>query len=162
MLIDSGRRLEIDKKFDVDQPKTQLSNYLFLRLVARRRTFTEVDFRYAIFDNCYMRDCRFDSCDFTGSRFVGTNLHGSKFSGCDQSEVNLSFFSRLAACRTRSSACDTLARSCARRVLCLLACVPLGLRPWLHRLRGGSLRFVRRLPSYYDGVRLLGSVHRRL
>lgn len=82
MLIDSGRRLEIDKKFDVDQPKTQLSNYLFLRLVARRRTFTEVDFRYAIFDNCYMRDCRFDSCDFTGSRFVGTNLHGSKFSGC--------------------------------------------------------------------------------
>jgi len=32
--------------------------------------------------------------------------------------VNFSFFPCLAACRTRSSACDTLSRSCARRVLC--------------------------------------------
>ena len=32
--------------------------------------------------------------------------------------MNLSFFLCLAACRTRSSACDTLSRSCARRVLC--------------------------------------------
>ncbi len=43
-----------------------------------------------------------------------------------------------------------------------MARVPLGLRPWLHRLRGESLRFVRRLPSYYDRVRLLGLVHHRL
>src|SRR6266850_5888015 len=35
-----------------------------------------------------------------------------------RSAVNLSFFFCLAACRTRSSACDTLTRSCARRVLC--------------------------------------------
>ena len=35
-----------------------------------------------------------------------------------RSAVNLSFFLCLATCRTRSSACDTLARSCARRVLC--------------------------------------------
>src|SRR5712675_2073747 len=35
-----------------------------------------------------------------------------------KSDVNRSFFLCLAACRTRSSACDTLARSCARRVLC--------------------------------------------
>jgi hypothetical protein len=39
--------------------------------------------------------------------------------------------------------------------------VPLGLRPWLHRLRCGSRRFVRRLHSYYDGVRFLGLVHQR-
>ena len=32
--------------------------------------------------------------------------------------MNLSFFLRLAACRTRSSACDTLSRHCVRRVLC--------------------------------------------
>jgi hypothetical protein len=38
-----------------------------------------------------------------------------------RSAVNLSFFLCLAACRMRSSACDTLARSCARRVLCWLA-----------------------------------------
>ena len=32
--------------------------------------------------------------------------------------MNRSFFLCLAACRMRSSACDTLSRSCARRVLC--------------------------------------------
>jgi hypothetical protein len=32
--------------------------------------------------------------------------------------VNRSFFLCLAACRMRSSACDTLSRCCARRVLC--------------------------------------------
>lgn len=32
--------------------------------------------------------------------------------------MNLAFFPCLAALRTRSSACDTLSRSCARRVLC--------------------------------------------
>src|SRR6478736_3945879 len=35
-----------------------------------------------------------------------------------RSAVNRSFFLSLAACRTRSSAWDTLARFCARRVLC--------------------------------------------
>src|SRR5262249_24544557 len=53
----------------------------------------------------------------------------------------------------------------------LLARIPLGPRPWLRRLRcgwhlhgllRGLLRFVRRLHSYYDGVRLLVSVHHRL
>ena len=32
--------------------------------------------------------------------------------------MNRSFFLCLAACRMRSNACDTLSRSCARRVLC--------------------------------------------
>src|SRR3989337_4513233 len=40
-------------------------------------------------------------------------------------------------------------------VLCperaLLARVPLGPRPWLHRLRSGRGHLVRRLPSYYGG-----------
>src|SRR6266852_8152960 len=44
----------------------------------------------------------------------------------------------------------------------LLARISLGLRPWLHRLRSGSLRLVRRLPSYYGGDRLLTRVHHRL
>jgi hypothetical protein len=35
-----------------------------------------------------------------------------------RSAVNFSFFLCLAACRTRSSAWDTLSRICARRVLC--------------------------------------------
>src|SRR5438132_2208778 len=38
-----------------------------------------------------------------------------------KSEVNRSFFRCLATCRMRSSACVTLSRSCARRVLCWLA-----------------------------------------
>ena len=44
----------------------------------------------------------------------------------------------------------------------LLARIPLGPRPWLHRLRSGSLRLVRRLHGYYGGVRLPASVHHRL
>ncbi len=40
--------------------------------------------------------------------------------------------------------------------------VPLGPRPWLHRLRHRCPGFVRRLHSYYGGVRLLQVVHRRL
>src|ERR1700751_2713736 len=67
----------------------------------------------------------------------------------------------FAAFRMRSSACDT-----AYPVLCpvraLLVRIPLGPHPSLHRLRGGLLRFVRRLPSYYGEVRLLASVHHRL
>ena len=35
-----------------------------------------------------------------------------------RSEVNCSFFLCLAACRMRSSACDTLSRFCARHVVC--------------------------------------------
>src|ERR1700716_1581485 len=54
----------------------------------------------------------------------------------------------------------------------LLVRISLGLRPWLPRLRCECLRrgllrsrvhrFVRRLHSYYDGVRLLVPVHHRL
>jgi hypothetical protein len=40
-----------------------------------------------------------------------------------------------------------------------LARIPLGPRPSLDRLRRGSLRFVRRLLSYYGKVRLLVPVH---
>src|SRR6201987_4134587 len=44
----------------------------------------------------------------------------------------------------------------------LLAPIPLGLRPWLHWLRSGSLRVVRRLRSYYGGGPLPAPVHHRL
>src|ERR1700730_4294227 len=44
----------------------------------------------------------------------------------------------------------------------LLARIPLGLGPSLHRLLHGSLHFVRRLRCYYGLVRLPASVHHRL
>jgi hypothetical protein len=47
-------------------------------------------------------------------------------------------------------------------VCALLACVPLGPRPWLHRLRRRLPGFVRRLHGYYGGVRLPTVVHHRL
>src|SRR5713101_6237851 len=47
-------------------------------------------------------------------------------------------------------------------VRALLIRVPLGPRPWLHRLRSRSPGFVRRLRRYYAGVRLLWVVHQRL
>src|SRR5215207_9741204 len=61
----------------------------------------------------------------------------------------------------RSGAGDTSTRRCVRYVLCP-NCIPLGLGPWLHQLRGGLLRRVRRLHSYYGLVRLPTSVHHRL
>src|SRR5947207_8669731 len=51
-------------------------------------------------------------------------------------------------------------------VLCparaLLTHIPLGPRPWLRQLRSRLPGFVRRLHSYYGGVRLLMIVHHRL
>src|SRR5215510_1935933 len=44
----------------------------------------------------------------------------------------------------------------------LLARIPLGPRPLLHRLRSGWRRLVRQLPSSYYGVRLPAPVHHRL
>ena len=54
------------------------------------------------------------------------------------------------------------ARPALGPVRALLIRVPLGPRPWLHRLRRRCPGFVRRLHSYYGGVRLLPIVHRRL
>jgi hypothetical protein len=82
MLTNSGRKVETDMAFDKDQIQATFSNHQFVRLVAIKKAFKEVDFKSSTFDACYLRDCSFDSCDFTGCRFVGTNLHGSKFSGC--------------------------------------------------------------------------------
>lgn len=82
MLSESNRVSAIDKKFSADVVNDAFPNHLFVRLVAKDKRFKKVDFKYSIFDTCYLRDCSFDSCDFTGCRFVGSNLHGSKFSGC--------------------------------------------------------------------------------
>src|ERR1700716_4308237 len=46
-----------------------------------------------------------------------------------------------------------------RSARAVLARIPLGPRPWLHRLRGGSLRVVHRLHSYYGGGLPLPPVH---
>jgi hypothetical protein len=82
MLSVSNRVSQIDKLFDDDVADVAFSNQLFIRLVAKERRFTNVDFRYSIFESCYLRNCVFDSCDFIGCRFVGTTLDGSAFSGC--------------------------------------------------------------------------------
>jgi len=82
MLSETGRTEVADKKVTTDINQADLTNRLFIRLAAKNRRFSKVDFRYTIFDACYLRDCVFDSCDFTGCRFLATSLHGSKFSGC--------------------------------------------------------------------------------
>lgn len=82
MLTESGRESFTDKKFDTDVADQKFINKLFLRLSAKGKTFRQVNFRYSIFDNCYLRACKFDSCDFTGCKFVGSNLYGSSFEGC--------------------------------------------------------------------------------
>jgi hypothetical protein len=82
MLSDSDRVTQIDKKFDGNVSDQQFTNQLFVRLVAKQIHFTNVDFKYSIFDSCYLRSCAFDSCDFIGCRFIGSTLDGSAFSGC--------------------------------------------------------------------------------
>jgi len=82
MLVSSGKTVTVDQKFDTDETGSRYANYVFLRLVAMRRRFERIDFKYSIFDTCYLRDCEFDTCDFTGCRFVNTQLPGAKFSGC--------------------------------------------------------------------------------
>lgn len=80
--VSSNRQHHIDKKFESDLSNTDFSNSLFLRLVAKGKRFDNVDFKYTIFDTCYLRKCVFDSCNFTGCRFVGVNFYGASFSGC--------------------------------------------------------------------------------
>jgi hypothetical protein len=79
---DSKRVKLEDKLVDQDLENSDLKNHLFVRLVAKQRRFTNIDFKYCIFDTCYLRKCSFDSCDFTGCRFTSTILYGSSFTGC--------------------------------------------------------------------------------
>src|SRR6266516_3567420 len=66
--------------------------------------------------------------------------------------------------RSQPYAFQPLGHACpARRpVRVVLVRIPFGPSPSLHRLRGGLLRVVRRLPHYYGRVRLPTSVHHRL
>ncbi|WP_374630052.1 pentapeptide repeat-containing protein [Pannonibacter indicus] len=82
MYTDSSRNPLTDKRFEQDESASQYRNHVFIRLSAKGRKFTNVDFRYSTFDSCYLRNAQFDSCDFTGCRFLGSNLHGATFSGC--------------------------------------------------------------------------------
>jgi hypothetical protein len=82
MLENSGKTELKDQKFTADVSDASYINCNFVRLVAKGRVFTRVDFRYCTFEACYLRSCKFDSCDFTGCRFIGTNMHGATFSGC--------------------------------------------------------------------------------
>lgn len=82
MFVDSGRIIETDKRIGADLSDTNLSNRLFIRLIAKGRRFHKVNFQYTIFDGCYLRKCVFDSCDFTGVRFTASNLYESAFVGC--------------------------------------------------------------------------------
>lgn len=82
MLIKNDRESYMDYIYNSDCTKENYSNKLFIRLVAKKRRFENVDFKYSIFDSSYLRDCVFDSCDFTGCRFISVNFYGSSFSGC--------------------------------------------------------------------------------
>ena len=81
-LRESGRLELKDKAIRANIENEKMSNLFLVRLVAKRKTFKCIDFKYTIFDGCYFRDCIFDSCDFTGCRFLSSNLNGAKFIGC--------------------------------------------------------------------------------
>ncbi|MEC4049120.1 pentapeptide repeat-containing protein [Flavobacterium sp. SUN046] len=58
-------------------------NHLFVRAIARKMIFKNVDFSKTYFENCYLRDCRFIRCNFEGAKFTGSNLIGSYFKDCN-------------------------------------------------------------------------------
>src|SRR6266511_4855047 len=74
------------------------------------------------------------------------------------------------SCRMRSGACDTRSWRCVQCVLCRSAFPLVPALGSIDSAAAGSpadcsaagRHFVRRLPSYYGEVRLLGSVHHRL
>jgi hypothetical protein len=72
-----------DQKFDSNETGSAFPNHLFVRVGAKEKTFANIDFKYSIFDGCYLRGCRFLNCDFTGCRFLSTSFHGSTFSNCN-------------------------------------------------------------------------------
>jgi len=82
MTSPNNRQHHIDEKFEADLTDAVFSNRLLVRGVAKKRRFKNVNFRYTIFDTCYLRSCVFDDCDFTGCRFSGTNVLGSSFENC--------------------------------------------------------------------------------
>lgn len=82
MPVPSIRHQDPDLLFDVDIVDKEWSNRLLIRAVAKKRKFKGVDFKYTIFDTCYLRLCAFEDCDFTGCRFSGSNLLGSTFLNC--------------------------------------------------------------------------------
>ena len=82
MFTPSNRQKVEDQIVDADVAGISLMNKFFVRFGAKDKKFTKVDFRYSIFDTCYLRGCTFDSCDFTGCRFLATSLYGSQFIGC--------------------------------------------------------------------------------
>jgi uncharacterized protein YjbI with pentapeptide repeats len=82
MLQLKNRKLETDKLFDSDETSSNFSDHVFVRLSAKDRRFSGVNFRYSTFDSCYIRKCIFEDCDFIGCKFLSSNLHGSVFIGC--------------------------------------------------------------------------------
>lgn len=82
MLDDSRRQILTDKMFTGEETDSNYINSLFVRVVAKKIVFRNVDFRYCIFDSAYLRNCVFESCDFTGCKFNNSNLVGSAFNGC--------------------------------------------------------------------------------
>lgn len=78
----SGRTVLTDLAVTRDLNGENLHNRQFVRLVAKKRRFTDCDFSYSQFDSAYLRNCTFDSCKFVGCKFTQSNLRGSKFEGC--------------------------------------------------------------------------------
>ncbi|WP_343319356.1 pentapeptide repeat-containing protein [Sphingobacterium multivorum] len=61
----------------------KFKRYLFIRGVATNFLFKNIDFSQAIFEGCYLKDCRFINCKFEGAKFNNCNLQGSYFQLCN-------------------------------------------------------------------------------
>ena len=82
-LVETNRTRVEDKTFVADEDGSNYSNYHFIRVASKGRTFQSVDFTNTIFESSYFRNCTFVSCKFTGCRFIANNFRAARFSGCD-------------------------------------------------------------------------------
>jgi hypothetical protein len=57
-------------------------NHLFVRAIASKMIFKNVDFSKTYFENSYLKDCRFYRCNFEGAKFTSCNLSGTYYEDC--------------------------------------------------------------------------------
>lgn len=80
-MVDSKRERIEDKIFNENITNGNYHNKLFIRIGAKKKVFSNVDFSHTYFEHCYLKNCVFNSCNFNGCKFINCNLSGSSFPG---------------------------------------------------------------------------------
>ncbi|MBI2968385.1 MAG: pentapeptide repeat-containing protein [Bacteroidetes bacterium] len=72
-----------EKEFISHEKNTNWAKYRFIRVIAKKIEFENVNFSFTHFEDCYFRNCKFIRCKFKGTKFKSSILRGSEFKGCE-------------------------------------------------------------------------------